>query len=495
MKLSTKLKLSFGIMIFLPLILFFAVLAIISSAKLKQIEATYDSEHVGYETFMNPIQFISKMCEEEFAEIKGYADGNPEKFDDVKYLEELNSRLRGRKAYLLAEKNKEIYFRGKDIPEDLAYRITAPVDEGKSSGYIPGDKILVNQVEFEGSDGGEGRIYLVIDLDALLSHIKHMAVDSGIAMVVIIIVTSSVIIAWLYRSIVKPINKLRLATDNIKNGNLEFEIDTTGKNEFSELFRDFDEMRCRLRDNVNEKLKSDANSREMISNISHDLKTPITAIKGYVEGIRDGVATTDEKREKYIRTIYNKACEMDRLIDELTFYSRIDSDKIIYNFQKLNVMDYFADCVNDIKLELDELNYTLEYDNRVSSDTWVIGDAEQLKRVINNIVGNSIKYMNKKDGVISFAINEDENKVYFEIKDNGPGISSNNLPYIFDRFYRGDMSRNSKKGGSGIGLSIVKKIISDHDGEVSAESVEGEGTTIKIVMKKEKKSYEKSFDN
>jgi signal transduction histidine kinase len=261
------------------------------------------------------------------------------------------------------------------------------------------------------------------------------------------------------------------------------------------LFRDFDEMRCRLRDNVNEKLKSDANSREMISNISHDLKTPITAIKGYVEGIRDGVATTDEKREKYIRTIYNKACEMDRLIDELTFYSRIDSDKIIYNFQKLNVMDYFADCVNDIKLELDELNYTLEYDNRVSYDTWVIGDAEQLKRVINNIVGNSIKYMNKKDGVISFVINEDENKVYFEIKDNGPGISSNNLPYIFDRFYRGDMSRNSKKGGSGIGLSIVKKIISDHDGEVSAESVEGEGTTIKIVMKKEKKSYEKSFDN
>ena len=148
MKLSTKLKLSFGIMIFLPLILFFAVLAIISSAKLKQIEATYDSEHVGYETFMNPIQFISKMCEEEFAEIKGYADGNPKKFDDVKYLEELNSRLRGRKAYLLAEKNKEIYFRGKDIPEDLAYRITAPVDEGKSSGYIPGDKILVNQVDF-----------------------------------------------------------------------------------------------------------------------------------------------------------------------------------------------------------------------------------------------------------------------------------------------------------------------------------------------------------
>ena len=85
--------------------------------------------------------------------------------------------------------------------------------------------------------------------------------------------------------------------------------------------------------------------------------------------------------------------------------------------------------------------------------------------------------------------------MYFEIKDNGPGISGNNLPYIFDRFYRGDMSRNSKKGGSGIGLSIVKKIISDHDGEVSAESVEGEGTTIKIVMKKEKKSYEKSFDN
>ena len=186
---------------------------------------------------------------------------------------------------------------------------------------------------------------------------------------------------------------------------------------------------------------------------------------------------------------------MDRLIDELTFYSRIDSDKIIYNFQKINVTDYFADCVGDIRIELDELNYVLEYDSSVGQKTCIIADPEQMKRVINNIVGNSIKYMDKKDGVISFVIKEDEDNVYFDIKDNGAGISENNLPYVFDRFYRGDVSRNSKKGGSGIGLSIVKKIVSDHGGEVGAESVEGEGTTIKIVMKKENKSNEKSFDN
>lgn len=495
MKISTKLKLSFGIMIILPIILLLAVLAIISSAKLKQIEATYESEDIGYETFMNPIQFISKICRDEFAEIRENAENTPDKLVDMDYLKELNGRIKGRKAYIIVEKEGEIFFQGKDISEEMKERIIAPVKDGRGVGYLPAYKLLVNQVEYEVQDGVEGRVFLVMDLGGLLSHIKHMAADSGIAMVVIIIVTSSVIITWLYRSIIRPINKLRLATDNIKNGNLDFEIDTKSKSEFSDLLRDFDDMRCRLRDNVNEKLKADANSREMISNISHDLKTPITAIKGYVEGIRDGVATTDEKREKYIRTIYNKACEMDRLIDELTFYSRIDSDKIIYNFQKINVADYFADCVGDIRLELDELNYVLEYDSSVSQKTCIIADPEQMKRVINNIVGNSIKYMDKKDGVISFVIKEDEDNVYFDIKDNGAGISENNLPYVFDRFYRGDVSRNSKKGGSGIGLSIVKKIVSDHGGEVGAESVEGEGTTIKIVMKKEDKSNEKSFDN
>lgn len=123
--------------------------------------------------------------------------------------------------------------------------------------------------------------------------------------------------------------------------------------EIGELCADFEEMRIRLKESTEEKVVFDSQNKELISNISHDLKTPITAVKGYVEGLLDGVADTPEKQKKYLRTIYNKANDMDRLINELTFYSKIDTNRIPYNFAKINVSDYFDDCVEDVGLELE----------------------------------------------------------------------------------------------------------------------------------------------
>ena len=252
----------------------------------------------------------------------------------------------------------------------------------------------------------------------------------------------------------------------------------------AELAINYEDMRLRLKESTEEKLQRENQNKELITNISHDLKTPITAIKGYVEGIMDGIANTPEKMDKYIRTIHNKANDMDRLINELSLYSGIDSNRIPYNFHRLNVADYFQDCLEEVGLDLESEDIELSYSNLVSPEVMVIADPEQLKRVINNIISNSVKYQDKKPGSIDIRILDEIDSIRIEIEDNGRGIAQRDLPKIFERFYRTDASRNSTKGGSGIGLSIVKKIVEDHGGYIWATSREGEGTCMHIVLRK-----------
>ena len=319
------------------------------------------------------------------------------------------------------------------------------------------------------------------------SGLRIMTKDLFFTALVILIFTSVSVGLWIYRSVATPLVKLRKATQNIKDGNLDFVLDVEGADEFAELCRDFEEMRRRLKESAEEKLVLDKENKELISNISHDLKTPITAVKGYVEGIMDGVADTPEKMDRYVRTIYNKTVEMDHLIDELTFYSKIDTNRIPYTFSKLNVEDYFSDCAEEVGLELETRGIQLCYANYVDSDVQVIADGEQIRRVIHNIISNAIKYMDKgkgMKGIIQIRVKDVGDFVQVEIEDNGKGIAAKDLPYIFDRFYRTDVSRNSAKGGSGIGLSIVRKILEDHGGKVWATSREDIGTIMYFVLRK-----------
>ena len=253
-----------------------------------------------------------------------------------------------------------------------------------------------------------------------------------------------IMMVWIYGSIISPIHKLQEAAQNVEEGNLNFEIKPEKDDEMGRLMQAFEKMRIRLRDNAEEKLK----------------------------------------RDKYIRTIYNKANEMDTLINELTLYAKIDTNRIPYNFAPLSVNDYFNDCAEDIEMELDSKNVEFGYFNYVEGDQKIIADPEQLKRVINNIVSNSLKYMEREHGLINLRVKDVGDFIQVELEDNGKGIAAKDLPNIFDRFYRTDASRNSSKGGSGIGLSIVKKIIEDHGGKIWATSREGVGTVMYFVIRK-----------
>ena len=323
-------------------------------------------------------------------------------------------------------------------------------------------------------------LVLYINSKTRCEHIDKLLISS----ISIIIGMGFFMTYWLYTHIFSPLINLGEAVRQRTEGNLDFSLEFDAYDEIGELSRNFEEMRIRLRQNEEQKLLADKNNKELISNISHDLKTPITAIKGYVEGIMDGVASSPEKIDKYIRTIYNKANDMDKLIDELTFYSKIDTNGIPYNYKVISVVDFFTDCAKEVGLDMESMNIDFYFNNNVDMDTFIVADVEQMKRVVNNIISNSVKYMDKNDPKIGISLLDEGDFVRIDINDNGIGISSKDLPYIFDRFYRTDSSRNSSKGGSGIGLSIVRKIVEDHGGRIWAKSELGSGTDIIIMLKK-----------
>ena len=324
-----------------------------------------------------------------------------------------------------------------------------------------------------------------------------------VALFAILVITATVIVQWIYGTVFQPVNELNVAMKNIADGNLDYQLPPCLANkkggELEELCQNYEDMRLRLKESAEEKIRHEIQNKELITNISHDLKTPMTAIKGYVEGIMDGVADTPEKMDKYIKTIYNKTIDMDRLINELTVYSGLDNNRIPYNFLKLNMADYFRDCLEEIGLDLESKHMVLNYSNLLAPGTMVIADPEQLKRVISNIISNSVKYQDrsKPQCVIDIRLLDEVDSVRVEIEDNGRGVSAKDLPRIFERFYRTDASRNSGKGGSGVGLSIVKKIVEDHGGYIWATGKEGEGTCIHFVLRKyvEKEgAYEQDTD-
>ena len=491
MKLKTRLAVAFLTITIVPILLFYVAVVGLSSYQTQSFRKEYGlTEQVDLFSG-NSLQIFNRLTKRYQEEIRQTLKDDPGLYEDDTYLNNLNEELKSHYAYLIVLKGGEVSFCGSnDMQMDPALYDKLPdfdAMKGDLEGgiYLDGEnQHLIKQMDFTFPDGTPGSVFIVSNVGDLVPEVKSMIREMLFLGIVILVVAGITLTVWVYRSILSPLNKLQEATKQIKAGNLDFTLDVDADDESGELCNDFEEMRMRLRENAEEKVQYDKESKELISNISHDLKTPITAIKGYVEGIHDGVASSPEKLDKYIRTIYNKANDMDRLIDELTFYSKIDTNKIPYTFTKINVAQYFKDCIEEVGLDMEARGIELGYFNYVDEDVVVIADAEQMKRVINNIISNSIKYLDKKKGIINIRIKDVGDFIQVEIEDNGKGIAAKDLPNIFDRFYRTDSSRNSSQGGSGIGLSIVRKIIEDHGGRIWATSKEGIGTEIHFVLRK-----------
>lgn len=353
----------------------------------------------------------------------------------------------------------------------------------ESQSIYDDSNLVVKQIKFVFPDGKDGNIFFIVDAGKLYELSKEFIIAIIISAILIICLTSGFITFLVSRSILIPLKQLKVGTEKIRDGNLNFEVKVESKDEIGEVCEAFDDMRKKLKESIELQIQYENNRKELISNISHDLKTPLTAIKGYVEGIRDGVADTPQKMDRYINTIYNKTQSMDHLIEELLTYSKLDLKKLPFYFIDIDFVKYMSDIMEECRFDVEKNGMEFSYNNLVKGKIITHIDVQSISRVITNIISNSIKYMNKEKGKISVEMRNDSDYVTVKVKDNGKGISEEALPYIFDRFYREDSSRNTLKGGSGLGLAICKKIIDEHGGNVGARSKKNIGTEIWFSIK------------
>ncbi len=489
MKIRERLVIAFLIIITIPIILISAVGSAIISHQKNAIEQSYDVESNTIQILIDPIKVFNRLTRGIFNSIQTQTKKDPDRFEDAANLDAINQDLKNKFSFLVVKKGENFTYIGNEEQYEhiKEYLRGFGADSSNVDGgfYVNGKySCLIKQQDFYYSDGTEGCIYIVTATDTVLPQLRSSAIQFISSFIIIICFTAIILILWIYQGIIRPLNALQFATIQMRDGNLDYSLDIEDSDEISELCKDFDQMRIRLKKLIEDRIQYEEDSRELISNISHDLKTPLTAIKGYAEGIIDGVADTPEKMDRYLKTIYTKANDMTALVDELSFYSKIDTNSVPYNFIAINVNDYFTDCINELTLDLEVKNIDLGYFNYVDESQEVWADVEQLKRVVNNIIGNSAKYMDKSKGIINLRIEDEREYVKISIEDNGKGIESYDTVNIFERFYRADSSRNSSQGGTGLGLSISKKIIEDHGGYIGASGKIGVGTTIYFTLMK-----------
>jgi signal transduction histidine kinase len=479
MSIRMKLLLSYAAMLVVPLLLLIltaASLIFVFRGDLQNLRHVYESKMEGFE-------------EDEFYHlIKRAIVQNPSLLTDRHYLDELSGEISAKDTYLVIRINGETVYASEgiqarsDFISSLPGYHSADYREKTPARYFGNDYYSYVQNDTVSVDNQPVSLFLVTRVDPLVHLATQYFPILFVFFLVVLIATHAVLTYLMSKNIIRPLRELQNAAQLIKDGNLDFHVKVSGKDEIGQLGLAFEEMRDQLQISIRIQALYEDNRKELLSNISHDLKTPITAIQGYVDGILEGIADSPEKTEKYIRTISSKAEEMDHLIDELFLYSKLDLKRIPFNFEQVSIRAFLTDWSEELNFELDKIGVQFDTELHLDAGTDVSMDRDKFRRVLSNIIQNSLRYMDKENKYVLLNASAEEGIVRIEIQDNGPGISESALPFIFDRFYRAEQSRNTYTGGTGLGLAIAKQIMEGHYGDISADSVQGGGTRIIITM-------------
>ena len=497
MTIKSKIALSNVMMVLLPLFFTAVVIFVCLNTSLGSywhtLESMYNDE--------NGIQFAKSMIytyqQELWENNWGREEQNAAYYEEIRRSDEMNhleDKLSGMGYHFMIEKNgSEIYSNLSEMDVEAlmelggeavysADTLTASRNDISivKNTFYHGDKTFcILAVRREQADQG------------MVNYLQHYILRyiAGIAVffVLLTLIVNSILSWWISRSILKPLNLLKDGSCRIREGDLDQKIRYNKKDEFGEVCQDFDNMRKYLKESVELRQQDEKRRKDLIAGISHDLRTPLTSVCGYVDGLLDGLADTPEKQERYLKAIKTRTGNLVNLVESLSEYSRLDRG-YRYHMERTDLRAYMETYLENGKH--DAVHDQVQIDFQMEKFPCIVDlDHREFKRVLENLFDNTVKYRTAahSDVLLSFRRTSDCRYVEFIYQDDGPGVPEESLEAIFDSFYRVDDSRNQSEKGSGLGLAVVKEIIRGHHGTIRAENRGGLAIIICLPLAEEDK--------
>jgi hypothetical protein len=321
----------------------------------------------------------------------------------------------------------------------------------------------------------------------------------GILCIIVLVIISQLFTKNLTNHIMEPLDALAEGTKRIRKNDLTQKISYQGELEFENVCAAFNDMQESILAEQEKNRKYEKARTDMIAGISHDLRTPLTAMKGTLKGLIDGVASTPEQQEKFLQAAYRRTGDMDMLLNQLLFLSRMETGNMPVSMQTIEIASFLENYALSRNASLDAVygckcpdgdtkekkEEIIIETNEITADVSI--NPEQFQRILDNLVENSRKYAETTPLRMKIELERTKKGVRICFRDNGVGVPEEKLPFIFDEFYRGDESRN-KKEGNGLGLYIVKYLMESMGGSVRAENADGLAVYLELPIFQERRN-------
>lgn len=328
-------------------------------------------------------------------------------------------------------------------------------------------------------------VFSIIQIFLILLFIKIFNIDFEIKNLIFfslsILIFSYLILKWMVNNFIY--SKVKLIYKNIRNSNSRTDSDkninlqnVNKEVENWKLFKDRELEKMTIRESYR---------RRFVGNVAHELKTPIFNIQGYINTLLDGAISDNKINRKFLSRANKSVSRMIYIVEDLDQITRLEEGKIEIENKSFDLLTEINDVIENLDIKAKKRSLKIQIINNYKSKILVKGDKEKIKQVLYNLIENSIKYGNEM-GTIDIKLYDMDVNILTEVSDSGNGIEQKHLNKIFDRFYRVDSSRDREKGGSGLGLSIVKHIIEAHGHSINVRSTIGEGSTFSFTLTKSK---------